>query len=237
MQTLVGDAFIVSLGSHIYVVKALTGNVSQLYRLNLVWNGDKRIVPPILICFIASIGERRWRLSECKHMDDWMALSSTGRGRHRSPASICKSFAQCTCIQHFAPEMDRFIFLPHIIYKFQLDEWVYFRQGLDGLYCPGLTHFDNCSIDCFPNMADVPTDQRPCEFRAKCPASNGSDYRIWIHLFSLPGDPPFALPLWKFCAIYLTWRSKHSIFFVSTSRIDDSVGYAGHRGCFLCCIW
>lgn len=70
MQTLVGDAFIVSLGSHIYVVKALTGNVSQLYRLNLVWNGDKRIVPPILICFIASIGERRWRLSECKHMDD-----------------------------------------------------------------------------------------------------------------------------------------------------------------------
>ncbi|KJA15267.1 hypothetical protein HYPSUDRAFT_58884 [Hypholoma sublateritium FD-334 SS-4] len=30
--------------------------VSQLYRLNLVWNGDKRIVSPILICFIASIG-------------------------------------------------------------------------------------------------------------------------------------------------------------------------------------
>ncbi|TFK37919.1 hypothetical protein BDQ12DRAFT_589292, partial [Crucibulum laeve] len=37
MQTLVGDAFI-------------------LYRLYLVWNGDRRIVFPILICFIASIG-------------------------------------------------------------------------------------------------------------------------------------------------------------------------------------
>jgi len=37
MQTLVGDGFI-------------------LYRLHLVWNGDKRIVLPIAICFVASIG-------------------------------------------------------------------------------------------------------------------------------------------------------------------------------------
>ncbi|KAF8983976.1 hypothetical protein BDQ17DRAFT_1548884 [Cyathus striatus] len=36
MQTLVGDAFI-------------------LYRLYLVWNGDKRVVYPVSICFIASI--------------------------------------------------------------------------------------------------------------------------------------------------------------------------------------
>ena len=57
MQTLVGDAFIVSSG-YICVIKTqLTENISQIYRLNLVWNGDKRIVSPILICFIASIGE------------------------------------------------------------------------------------------------------------------------------------------------------------------------------------
>lgn len=31
---------------------------SQLYRLYMVWKGDKRVVLPILVCFIASIGEQ-----------------------------------------------------------------------------------------------------------------------------------------------------------------------------------
>ncbi|KJA15271.1 hypothetical protein HYPSUDRAFT_48489 [Hypholoma sublateritium FD-334 SS-4] len=44
------------LKSTAYGVQTLVGDAFILYRLNLVWNGDKRIVSPILICFIASIG-------------------------------------------------------------------------------------------------------------------------------------------------------------------------------------
>ncbi|KAF9477285.1 hypothetical protein BDN70DRAFT_862120 [Pholiota conissans] len=39
-----------------YALQTLVGDAFILYRLYLVWNGDKRVVVPILICFVASIG-------------------------------------------------------------------------------------------------------------------------------------------------------------------------------------
>ncbi|KIK50051.1 hypothetical protein GYMLUDRAFT_253312 [Collybiopsis luxurians FD-317 M1] len=39
-----------------YCIQTLIGDGFVLYRLYLVWNGDKRIVLPLLVCFVASIG-------------------------------------------------------------------------------------------------------------------------------------------------------------------------------------
>ncbi|KDR79637.1 hypothetical protein GALMADRAFT_137431 [Galerina marginata CBS 339.88] len=39
-----------------YVVQALVGDAFIIYRLNLVWNGNKLVVYPVLVSFIASIG-------------------------------------------------------------------------------------------------------------------------------------------------------------------------------------
>ncbi|PPQ96024.1 hypothetical protein CVT25_013886 [Psilocybe cyanescens] len=50
------NAPIYVLKSTAYAIQTLVGDAFILYRLHLVWNGDKRIVAPILICFIASIG-------------------------------------------------------------------------------------------------------------------------------------------------------------------------------------
>ncbi|THU98045.1 hypothetical protein K435DRAFT_600266, partial [Dendrothele bispora CBS 962.96] len=45
-----------SVKSTAYCIQTLVGDGFVLYRLYLVWNGDKRVVIPLLICFIASIG-------------------------------------------------------------------------------------------------------------------------------------------------------------------------------------
>ncbi|KAF9228998.1 hypothetical protein BS17DRAFT_772871 [Gyrodon lividus] len=45
-----------SLKSTAYAAQTLVGDGFVLYRLYLVWNGDKRVVLPIAICFVASIG-------------------------------------------------------------------------------------------------------------------------------------------------------------------------------------
>ncbi|KAF9477272.1 hypothetical protein BDN70DRAFT_862090 [Pholiota conissans] len=39
-----------------YAIQTLVGDAFILYRVYLVWNGDRKVVFPILICFIASIG-------------------------------------------------------------------------------------------------------------------------------------------------------------------------------------
>ncbi|KAH7890367.1 hypothetical protein F5I97DRAFT_16588 [Phlebopus sp. FC_14] len=45
-----------SVKSTAYAAQTLVGDGFVLYRLYLVWNGDRRVVFPISICFIASIG-------------------------------------------------------------------------------------------------------------------------------------------------------------------------------------
>ncbi|KAF9005456.1 hypothetical protein BDQ17DRAFT_1303828 [Cyathus striatus] len=50
------DVPIYVLKSTAYAMQTLVGDAFILYRLYLVWNGDKRVVLPILVCFIASIG-------------------------------------------------------------------------------------------------------------------------------------------------------------------------------------
>jgi hypothetical protein len=47
---------IYALKSTAYTMQTLVGDAFIIYRLHLVWNGDKRVVVPILICFTASIG-------------------------------------------------------------------------------------------------------------------------------------------------------------------------------------
>ncbi|KAH0828905.1 hypothetical protein J3R83DRAFT_2324 [Lanmaoa asiatica] len=56
IQTLVGDGFVVRINFPGRRSGLLISDVFKLYRLYLVWNGDKRVFFPILICFIASIG-------------------------------------------------------------------------------------------------------------------------------------------------------------------------------------
>jgi len=50
------DVPIYVLKSTAYAMQTLVGDAFILYRLHLVWSGDRRVVFPILICFIASIG-------------------------------------------------------------------------------------------------------------------------------------------------------------------------------------
>ncbi|KAH8116698.1 hypothetical protein DFH11DRAFT_1823245 [Phellopilus nigrolimitatus] len=47
---------IYALKSTAYCMQTLVGDGFMLYRLYLIWSGDRRIYGPILICFIASIG-------------------------------------------------------------------------------------------------------------------------------------------------------------------------------------
>ncbi|KAF8995240.1 hypothetical protein BDQ17DRAFT_1187017, partial [Cyathus striatus] len=57
------EMYLIQVNTAIYLVKTvaytsqtLVGDAFILYRLYLVWSGDKRVVYPILTCFIASIG-------------------------------------------------------------------------------------------------------------------------------------------------------------------------------------
>ncbi|KIK54235.1 hypothetical protein GYMLUDRAFT_249693 [Collybiopsis luxurians FD-317 M1] len=45
-----------SVKSLAYCIQTLLGDGFVLYRLYLVWNGDKRVVLPLLVCFVASFG-------------------------------------------------------------------------------------------------------------------------------------------------------------------------------------
>jgi hypothetical protein len=57
MQTLVGDGFMVSEISIPAQEQKSLRLVEQLYRLYLVWNGNKIVCFPVTLTFIASIGK------------------------------------------------------------------------------------------------------------------------------------------------------------------------------------
>jgi hypothetical protein len=57
MQTLVGDGFMVSEISIPAQKQKLLRLVGQLYRLYIVWNGNRIVCFPVALTFIASIGK------------------------------------------------------------------------------------------------------------------------------------------------------------------------------------
>ncbi|KAF8994661.1 hypothetical protein BDQ17DRAFT_1331027 [Cyathus striatus] len=72
--------------SVVYSLQTLVGDAFILYRLYLVWNGDKRVVFPILVCFIAA-------LLNIAHSDPHLWTRYQARrihvqGRSLSPAAV-----------------------------------------------------------------------------------------------------------------------------------------------------